>query len=334
MEGLLKDYGAELEWSVGSLFCHDDVLHGDFGIVRMCNEFGVPNPVRWAFGGVPSLLSGGRVPPYDFSRKEALGILDGNLRRGVACRLALSNPYATASDIRNDSKSRDMLEFLNCNSADGGAKNGVIASSDLVACHVRDTYPNLEVVLSILRTVYDVGYGKDRNTVEYYVKLLENPLYDRIVVDSSKAFEDGFVESLPRKDKIEMIACVECIRNCPIARQHYDAIHTLSHCICYGLDRTNAHERLYEIMDQCTARKRRHPDQNIALSEQDIKRLASIGCRQFKIAGRVNSDESFRRDLFAYLFRHERARYLESALIDSKFYRQTAEKSLDAQAQS
>ena len=333
MEDLLKDYGAELEWNVGSLFCHDETLHGTFGVVKICQEFGVPNPVKWAFGSIPSLLSGGRVPPYDFGREEALSILGGNLDRGVACRLTLSNPYATQSDIQKDVKSRDLLDFLNTHSIDS-AKNGVIVSCDLVAEHVREAYPNLEVILSILRTVYDVGYGKDRNTVEYYSNLLENPLYDRVVVDSAKVHEEGFIESLPRKDKIELIACVECIRNCPIARQHYDAIHTLSQCICYGLDRSKAYERIYEVMDQCVANKRKHPDQNLALNENEIKKLASIGCRQFKIAGRVNTDANFKRDLFAYLFKYERARYLESALIDSNFYRQMTENSLDAQAQS
>ena len=327
MEGLLKDYGAELDWSVGSLFCHENSLFGSFGAVTLCREFGCPNPIKWAFGSLPSPLAGGRIPPFDFSIEDALDILNGNLEHGVACRLTLSNPYVKKSDIAGDDRNRELMKALDSVQAGNGKRNGVILVSDILAEHAKEQYPNLDVILSTVRTAYDTGYGRKKDTLEWYSKLLENPLYDTVVVNSAKIREDGFLESLPHKEKAEFIACSYCIENCPYARDHYDALHLFNQCIRFGVQGSakGPQQKIDAVMEKCLANKRRHPENRSSYTEGEIRRLASLGCRQFKIAGRANSDSRFERDLFHYLFNYESALYCETMLVNPKLILKPAE---------
>ena len=302
----VRDYGAEIDWSVGALFCHEAPL---FQILRLCEKFGVEHPIRYVFGSIPSIMAGGRVPPASIPAEDAPAIMDMYLERGIACRLTLSNPYVMPQDIEADKDNAVLLEHLNASPC-GKAKNGVILTSDILAEHVRDTYPNLEVVLSIIRPAYDTGYGPQKDTLEYYTEKLEDPLYDIVVVNAAKIYEEGFMEALPRKEKVELLASHACVLNCPRAKEHYDAMLWGSLCKLYGVMGNGAAAQCNAVTDACLRHKEKHPFETSSFNEQQIRWLVSLGFRHFKLAGRLDSDGDFQRDVMHYVFQPERVRHM------------------------
>ena len=310
MQLALRDYGADLQWNVGSLFCHEQVI---YGLLQFFRYFNIPNPIKWVFGSIPSLMTGGRVPLIEIALKDALQTLAAHIEEGLACRLTLSNPHADAKMIREDSINAALMSFLNTHPVEG-KRHGIIVTSDILAQHARDAYPNLEVILSIIRPAYDVGYGPGKDTLEWYSEKLTDPLYDVVVVNNAKLYEEGFLEALPCKDKVELLACHDCMRNCQMAKEHYERTVLFSQCLCKGYDTTQAHSLLQDTLRRCCANKQRHLDQTASYSIDEMKKVVAMGYRQFKLAGRVNSDDRFARDLHAYLFNHEVVRYLEMIL--------------------
>jgi len=311
MHYALKDYGAQLDWNVGSLFCHDDVM---FKYVKLCKEFRIAHPIKWAFGCIPSLMSSGMAVSFVTSVRMAVKTMEMYLESGIACRLALSNPHVDEKAIRDDWIDRELMLFLDKNSIDG-AKNGVIVSSDILARYIRTYYPNLEIILSVVRPAYDVGYGMASDTLDWYSKKLENPLYDIVGVNSAKLSEDGFMQKLPHKDRIELIACKDCIRNCPYAKHHYEAALGVTKRLSSGeLTPEKSKMLLDEVTSMCIANRRKHWDQASAYSEEDIRLLASMGYRRFQLADRMNSDDRFERDVAEYIFEYRHLRYFENMI--------------------
>lgn len=308
-----KDYKADIDWNVGSLFCHENVIKK---ILSICNFYNASHGIKYVFGSIPSLMAGGRIPPMEMDANDAVKTLDWHIQNGIACRLTLSNPHLTEKDVKSDAVNAELLGWLNRHPLPN-AKNGVILSSDVLARHIRDQYPNLDVVLSILRPAYETGYGKDKDTLEWYSKMLQSDLYDIVVVNGAKLYEDGFMESLPFKDKVELIACHDCVRNCPRAKAHYEGMLACSLAL-YRNDEAKAAAgmaRCDSVLQDCRAWKRIHPTDTAAYSEDEIKKLASMGFKHFKIAGRTASDDKFKSNLIHYAFKYELMHYLESAFI-------------------
>lgn len=201
MNPYIKDYGSEIDWNIGSLFCHEKPV---FRLLRICEDYNIDHPIRYAFGSIPSLMAGGRVPLIEITLEDALQTLAAHIEEGLACRLTLSNPHADAKMIKEDSINAALMSFLNTHSVEG-KRHGIIVTSDILAQHARDAYPNLEVILSIIRPAYDVGYGPGKDTLEWYSEKLTDPLYDVVVVNNAKLYEEGFLEALPCKDKVNCL---------------------------------------------------------------------------------------------------------------------------------
>ncbi len=312
MNGLLKDYGFDIDWNVGSLFCHDDSIIGVNGIHSICYRLNVQPPIKHVFGGISSLLAGGRIPSPNLDVDRAIDIAKTNMQNGLACRLTLSNPNISMTDINKDKNVHHLLSFLDSHCPFTDKKHGVILSSDILAEYARMHYPNLEIILSTIRTAYDVGYGKNNDTVHYYTKLLNNPLYDIVVVNAAKIDEANFFDSLPNKGKIEVIVCNGCIKNCPYAKSHYDYIHSYIQLQYYDKDVEILLDKRNKIKTQCIANKSTHLNDYSSFTFDEIKHLGSIGIRKFKIAGRTNSSNTFNNDLRHYLFNYEMIKYLDT----------------------
>ena len=106
MHYALKDYGADLKWSVGSLFCHDEML---FGILDLCRRFDIDHPIRWAYGCIPSLMGSGMAISPVHTVHSAISIMNKYLDYGVACRLALTNPHADLKMIADDIPNCELI---------------------------------------------------------------------------------------------------------------------------------------------------------------------------------------------------------------------------------
>lgn len=308
MHYALKDYGAEIQWNAGSLFCHDDAI---MELFRFCRKYGIQHPIKWAFGCIPSPLASAMALPKLHTFKMAKETIEKYLSYGVACRLALTNPHAAREMIESDKTSRMLMEFLNETSSDE-ISNGVTLSSDVLAEYVRDRYPKLKVILSTVRAAYDVGFGMACDTMEWYAEKLENPLYDVVEVNNAKIHEDGFMENLPRKDKVELIACINCIRNCPYAKHHFESALGVMQDASVEKNPEKCRMMLCEVSKMCIANRKRHLDKASSYTREEVEGLASLGYRRFQLSARMNDDERFLQDVKHYLFNYNHLRYLEN----------------------
>lgn len=311
MADLIRNYGADIDWNIGSLFCHESVTRN---LIDICKFYNVGHNIRYAFGSIPSLMSGGRVPPKEMSIDDAIASMEWHIKNDIACRLTLSNPHLTEDDIESDEINAELMKWLNENQT-RSARNGIILSSDILARHARRRYPDLDVILSILRPAYETGYGRNNDTFEWYAKKLDSDLYDLVVVNGAKLYEDNFMESLPHKEKVELIACHDCVRNCPRAKAHYEGMLMQSLAMNRGDSSAAivAQAKCRSVLTDCRNWKRLHPMDTAAYSEDEIRKLVELGYRHFKIAGRTASDDKFKFNLMQYVFKNEVMHYLESA---------------------
>lgn len=304
----LKDYGADIEWNVGSLFCHDDAI---MDILGFCHRYGIQHPIKWAFGCIPSPLASAMAMPKLHTFGMAKQTIENYLEYGVGCRLALTNPHADEKMIASDRNAQKLMDLLNETSTPE-IRNGVTLSSDILARHVRDKYPRLDTILSIVRVAYDVGFGRACDTMEWYVEKLKNPLYDVVEVNNAKIHEEGFMEELPRKDKVELIACINCIRNCPYAKHHYESALGVMQDACAAENPEKCRLMLCEVSKMCIANRKRHLDKASSYTREEIAEMAKLGYRRFQLSARMNDDERFLQDVKHYLFNYNHLRYLEN----------------------
>ena len=310
MHYALKDYGAELRWSVGSLFCHDEML---FGILELCRRFDVDHPIKWTYGCIPSLMGSGMAISPINSVRNAVAVMERHIAYGVACRLALTNPHVNLKMISDDAVNQELMRFLNSNSVDG-IRNGVILSSDILAEYVREAYPNLEVVLSVIRPAYDVGYGRLNDTLEWYSEKLADPMYDIVGVNNAKIQEEGFMERLPFKEKAELVACRNCMRNCPYTKYHFEAALGVNSFLYSSKDVERSKMMLKEVEKMCVETRKKNLTQASSMTEDDIRRLAALGYRNFQLSARMNTCGRFMRDVEEYLFEYKHLRYLQNLM--------------------
>lgn len=307
MEDPVNHYGSNcIDWSIGAMFCHEKPL---FKLLKMCKAYGVNHGMKWVFGSPLCVMAGGRVAPVDLNASDAIGIMKDWMNQGLGCRLTFQNPYLTYDDIFQDKKGMELLKAANDMSTKD-VQNGVILVSDVLADIVKEKFPNLQVILSTIRAAYEVGYGPKKDTLEWYSNKLNDELYDMVVVSASKCWEEGFFEALPQKEKIEVIASHGCVRNCPRAMRHYDAMLWGSLCHMFNVPGNGSMEQCNRVVEECIRHKKSHPFEESSLNAERISHLTSIGVHHFKIAGRLDNDNDILRDVMEYVFKPEKVRYM------------------------
>lgn len=310
MESLAKDYGAEIDWNVGCLSSFSNSMLGYLHVLRQ-NNYEIPT-FKYAFGGPTCKFSGGRAlhsypvtPALIASTIEAYGEFD------IACRFTFQNTELTKEDL-SDPYSNSILECLaSCNPT---KRNGVIVYSDLLTEYIRDKYPSLELVSSLVKPAVEVGLIKD--TPKYYNKLLKR--YNTVVVNASRVFDEGFLDALDDVSRIEVIVNSKCIKNCPFAAQHYKQ---LSKDNIFWVDSGFAirNENRDNIMDKCLPLKQKDGGRRmLVMDDNQIKYLVDKGVRHFKLEGREYSMLEIVTDLACYACNYYVAKKFSSDLFPFK----------------
>lgn len=289
MVQLVKDYGFDIKWNIGSLFAHDKYVWSLLGVIK---ELGYNNPIKYVFGSTPCLFQGGRIPPRDAEISDALRIIDKYNDYGVGCRLTYSNYLLKEEDLE-DGYCNTFLEHLN-----KGNNNGVILSSDILAKYIKDKYPNLQLIASQVKHSVEVGLGHD--TVDYYNKLFD--LYDLVVINPFKVQDMKFLSEIKYPERVEFIANHRCVPNCPLAKVHYETQMKLGMKALNNEDISIEQQILEDINQECLRIKKTYPLVGISFSQSDIEELGRMGFTQFKLEGRDNDGVCFIRDMGDYIF--------------------------------
>ncbi len=270
-----------VNWKVPALFHYDDIV---FLLLEILNELGIKHNIESVYGCVKSRWGGGRPSGWlDIDRETAESIIHKHNGNKVSCSFTFSNYRVTEADF-DDKTANLLLDIANQSSH----VNYAIVSSDLLADYIKSKYPNIKLISSVLKPMYEIDNCKD--TPDYYNKLCEK--FDRVVIRPEFAFDNNFLKKLKHKNKIEILVNQDCILNCPLVRKHYD-FHTQ---VELGLkDRSE---------DFCHVAKRKCESvfNTNLLSNDDINRIMKLGFKNFKLRGRKFTKEQVIELIGLYIF--------------------------------
>ena len=307
---LVKNYSHPLDWNIGSLFAHDDFV---WKILGICKELGIDSNIKYVFGSIPCKFQGGRIPARTATLENARKIIRRyNKEFGVSCRLTFSNALITKEDLE-DELSNSLLQILEDSNKEFGVQNGLMVTLDILADYVRETYPSLELISSQVKPSVEVGFGDDRDTVDYYNKLFDK--YNIVVVNPLKVQDYSFLEHVKYKDRVEFIVNHRCIPNCPLVKKHYITQMLISDKFLSDESCDKEKEELSEIHSWCESSRKKYPLLGTSMSEDDIDLLLSMGYKHFKVEGRDNEGSCFVRDLGDYVFNHHEFTRVSQAIL-------------------
>ena len=259
-------FDERVSWKVPTLFNNDWVA---LTMAQRLNPQ-LPRPFfDSAYGCTACAWAGGR-----YTRMERLP--EAELRRyfeayagvGATCALTLSRP--DAGDYPDDAYGNLLLDLLD---EFGGS---AIVVDDRLARHIRGTHPNVNLVASYNRVLFD--RAKDFGGVDeesYYRGLLG--LYDEVVVRCEALLEGGIAERLVDvADRVQLIVNQQCVRDCPDAVEHVL-------CIEKAIRAKEAGEPF--VYPHCT-QKRDGTEVTVLVPLERRRELADMGFTKFKLQGR------------------------------------------------
>lgn len=303
---ILYKYDNPINWNITG-FGNDIMTYILLKYIRYTKDLGLENPIKTIHGSYISKYNGGRlalfIRPnyYIYDKIREINSL------GVGVKLTFSNPYITKEVFEE----KELNEYLEVLSENKDVNNGIICSVDDFADFIHQKYPSIEVTSSYVKMAIENKIGKTDN-VEYYNNLFDK--YDKVVVNTAKAFDDEFIDQIKYKDRIEFIVNNTCNLNCPIAHKHYEAMYELSQSTRYlfenNIIKTDpkielARRKLKAINEDCKKRRLQVNVDNMKyqqLNRDEINILSNKGIINFKIEGRDLDFILFRGTLFRYIY--------------------------------
>ena len=271
-----------IQWNIAGFDSHDRIIDTIYD----------KNKIKYVFGGIGSPLSGGRFHKKSFDEdyfRYRVSILN---YYGIGVRLTLQS-LKIHDNFLQDINTNKALSFVDYRHKNFGAKNGVIVASDKLRDFIRDKYNNLYIISSIIRVANDTNFISD--DLNYYQNLLNN--YDFVVLNTGRIFDYDFLTSLPNKNKIEIIVNSKCLKNCPFAKIHYQAVENINQDIDVrqNLDICN------QLKEKCSALLE-DKQYNLIQTKDDLIKLQELGFYNFKLEGRDFTDEEYLKDIQYYLY--------------------------------
>lgn len=288
---MIKDYGHEINWSVAGLFAHDRFIHT---LIDVLKDLGYENPIKIVYGSIPCIMSGGVLPPLNPPKDEVMKILDEYNDRGVGCRLTFSSVFVKEEGFE-DETCDTLLEHLNKMDS---VKNGVIISDPRYAQYVRNKYPNLEIIASYMKSIFEAGLGNE--TPKFYNDMFKD--FDYITVNPYKIMDYEFINSIDNKDKVIFHVNSRELPNDPLMEKFYAALMKINLKALGNIEHKEEDKALDEVVTQNYKIKASYPLAGVNFSQSEIEDLLRMGFKNFSILGRENDGVTFVRDLGEYLF--------------------------------
>lgn len=294
---ILNPNWPDAKWNVSGLFIHDHLIcmlssnvQSQFNCRFVESVHGAPL-VKWNSGRIQKTT----LDPKNLST-AFVHTLQQYKQLGISVFYTFSNSLIEKETL-NDPSCNFMLERL---AEIHGENGGVILSSEILSEYIRNKYPQLKQISSVVKATMEDGKGKP----EYYKQLEKK--YDRVVIHPDDNFNPELLSQLDPQ-KAEILVNESCLINCPTRKQHY----TLYSEYSKHLKITS--EELRDFEDNvchsvptykqvsCSVPRRR----NCNLTVSELKAIYDMGFRQFKIQGRTDSGAVFKYDLTRYILEPE-----------------------------
>ncbi len=278
-------------WDISGAFIFDqDILAFHDFCQRILH---LEQPIAYVHGSPPLIWNSGRVMrdnPPDAAHAVAL---KAYAERKIGVLLTASNTQLRAKHL-HDKSANEYCGQLN----KAGGRNGVILSSDLLNEHLKQHYPHLLRITSILKITQVHGKGK----LDLYKRYLDE--YDLVMLHPDDVIDPDFLATLPEPERCIALINEYCVRHCPIRHLHYrdlsaNTLNYLGHDSApfSKLQKGNGCDNIFQLL--------LHPTQGtLALSHDEIAGLYAMGFRHLKVQGRgMGSALSYLSELLRLMLR-------------------------------
>ncbi|MDO4955325.1 MAG: hypothetical protein Q4E43_09350 [Akkermansia sp.] len=271
----------EADWDVSGAFTHDRELLSFFDYCRLLLGF---EPFHMVHGAPLCLWNSGRVLQHLLRSAEeirAAGL--AYEARKIAVFLTFTN-LALQEEHLKDPLGNAICTFFSRHNPT--KRNSVILANDLLRDHIREKFPELRLISSILK----ITNGGGKGNLDAYKQLADE--YDDVMVHPDDVLNYDLLEKLEDKDRYILLINEYCIRNCPLRPFHYKSLSEMSLNFT-GYDSSEFEKKQSKNGCQNLFTLLAHETKSVlALNTPEIARLYDMGFRHFKLQGRGISNAS------------------------------------------
>ena len=210
---ILYEYSKPVIWNVTG-FGNNEQLSILHRIIELLTLYDIDIPIKVLHGSYSCKYNGGRDCLYVMERNGIESIVKNINNKNIGIKLTFSNSN-NHKDTFEEEELRWYLDLLNETKNIG---NGVICINDDFAELVKKYYPSLEVVASHVKMEAETVLG-ETDTVDYYNSKFD--LYDLVVFNTYRAFDDNFLSKIKHPEKVEFIVNHSCMTNCKLSKIHH-----------------------------------------------------------------------------------------------------------------
>lgn len=269
---------ADAVWDVSGAFVNDRELVAFFDFCKLLLGF---EPFHIVHGSPLCAWNSGRVLRHLWRDAEEIRVAgESYAQRQIAMYLTFSNTLLEKKDM-DDVCGLSLLTFIAKHNPT--RRNSVIVASECLRQLVREQFPELHLVSSILHITQCGGKGR----LDIYRRLAEE--FDEVMVHPDDVLNISLLEQLEDKERYILLINEYCIRNCPLRPLHY---RTLSQMSTNFLADTSSFDEK-QMKNGCQNLVTLLSDSSrsvLALNTPEIQRLRDLGFRHFKLQGRGHSN--------------------------------------------
>ncbi len=249
----------------------------------------------------PSLWNGGR---------NTVGVVDDEIikqvtkafnSRGVPLRFTFTNPLIEEKHLGDPFCNKVMRM------CDNGL-NEVIVMSPILEEYIRKNYPSYRITSSTCKEI--------RNADDLSAELEKD--YHYVVLDYNWNNDLGFLETLPHKEKCELLINACCVPNCPRRGEHYRSIGETQIKYAEYMKTPPMMRKPTHFEDFKCPSMLRHIYQITDLPthispDAIVEKYVPMGYNQFKIEGRTVPDIALAENYIYYMIKPE---YKDTARLE------------------
>lgn len=291
-------------FNVSGLFVHDAAILYFYDICEIC---GIQLNML-VHGNIPCKWNSGRIIQSVEEEYQDWCLREYD-RRNIPVFLTFSNYLVKEEDL-DDTLSNGILEKVA--KVEG---NGTIVASALLRDYIHDKYPNFKLYSSILRIVSEEKQGN----ADYYLCMLDQ--FDRVVLHPDDGFNYELLEQLKPADRFEILINENCIRNCPVRKQHCDIVSKYyeNRRPLEGINELNQFKLHYCQNVQSEKSLEQFLKGKITtcnFSKNELEKCYDMGFRYFKVQGRSLSTAAMLYDLIDYMIVEPASRTVYKMIMD------------------
>jgi len=305
---LLYQYDKPISWNI-SVFGNEYLMFVLDNVCKILKDNNIPIPFSTIHGSYSCKYNGGRAAAFKETRRNIEYKINKYNKEGIGVKMTFSNMNINASTFEEE-EMRWYLDILNQNK---GVHNGIICVNDDFAYLVKKNYPDLDLVASHVKTELETKMGVT-DTSDYYNPKFD--LYDIVVVNTYRAFDDDFLSKITHPEKVEFIVNRSCTTNCQMAAYHHELIDKLQEIKVANNNDLNkfkndiefarTRNKVNDLLEKCKEIKMMNIKEKLCkqiINREEINYLLNTyGINHFKIEGRDLAAYEMYVNLGRYIF--------------------------------